>query len=153
MGTLWNPSQLQTRGSSTTTSSGKSTSAPNSSGGYATSGTLPIRRPINLSTSTSTRQLLGHHTTAPSFGNSGMGNVVRSNKEGESVLLVLLLLSQPPPPSATPAWATSSESTRRVSLCCWCCCCYCCHSPLLLRQLRHGQRRQLGATRRVSRRR
>ena len=117
MGTLWNPSQLQTRGSSTTTSSGKSTSAPNSSGGYATSGTLPIRRPINLSTSTSTRQLLGHHTTAPSFGNPGMGNVVRSNKEGRSLLL---LLSQPPPPSALPAWATSSGAAKRVGRRCWC---------------------------------
>ena len=98
MGTLWSPSQLQTRGSSTTTSSGKSTSAPNSGGGYATSGTLPIRRPINLSTSTSTRQLL-HHSTAPSsFGNAGMGNVVRGNKEGES----LLLLFPPPHPHRRP---------------------------------------------------
>ncbi|XP_070194186.1 serine-rich adhesin for platelets-like [Littorina saxatilis] len=81
MGTLWSPSQLQTRGSCTTISSSKSTSAPNS-GSYTVYGTLPARRPINLSTtSTSTRQLL-HHTTASSTQiTPNMGNGIRKEVE------------------------------------------------------------------------
>ncbi|KAL8625708.1 hypothetical protein ACOMHN_043983 [Nucella lapillus] len=83
MGTIWNPSQLQTRGSSTgTTSSGKSTSAPTASNGGG--GTLPGRRPVSLSTSTSTRQLLHHQSGGGGFGNAGgFGSSVRVVKEVE----------------------------------------------------------------------
>lgn len=85
MGTLWSPGQAQTRSSYISTSSCKSSNGTCTSSAATTTGTLPIRRSLNLSTSCSTRQLLTSSTSQPNataFALSSMGNV-KSSREVE----------------------------------------------------------------------